>query len=384
MSTSTDRPQVILSSARLRVVHIVLSLDVGGLERNVINQVREGRALGQTVWVICLERPGVLASRVEDLGGYVECLNKRPGVRLGLIVKLRSVLREIRPDIIHTHQISTLFYAGLAARLLRRARIVHTEHGLPHFATRSKTRWLGRLSGLHCDLFFCLTREMALEVKKYRIVPGSRVRVIRNGIDTSSYRKPGDPKAIRQLLTIPSGAPVIGTVARLAEIKRHDLLIRSFAQVKRACPDAHLLIVGDGPQKPELEGLVRELGLAECVRFAGYQTNINEYLHAMDCFALTSRSEGMPQAVLEASVAHLPVVASRVGGLPDVIDDGHTGVLFEPGDEETLTRELLAIIQDKELARRLGDAASARVRSLYGIGRMAREYHDHYLKLMAN
>jgi glycosyltransferase involved in cell wall biosynthesis len=365
----------------LKVAHVVLSLDVGGLERNVVNQVREGRALGQSVSVVCLERPGVLAPRVEALGGRVVCLDKRPGVRLSLFGKLRSLLRADRPDVLHTHQIPTLFYAGLAARLAGRVRVVHTEHGLPLFAGRARTRWLGRLAGVHCDYFFCLTREMADEARKYRIVPARKIRLIRNGIETANYRESGDPHALRRRLGIPPGAEVVGSVGRLAEIKRYDVLIRSFARLKEQCPDAHLLVVGDGPEKPALERLAGGLGLEKSVHFAGYQTNVSEYLHAMNCFAMTSSSEGTPQAVLEASVARLPVVASRVGGLPEIIDDRRTGILFPPGDEGTLTRELLGVLRDKELARRLGDAASSRVQAMYGVARMAREYHDCFLQL---
>src|SRR5207244_1459532 len=136
----------------------------------------------------------------------------------------------------------------------------------------------------------------------------------------------------------------------------------------RECPDTHLLFVGDGPQESGLRQLAGGLGVGACVHFVGYRTNVNEYLHTMNCFALTSSSEGTPQAVLEASVARLPVVASRVGGLPEVIDHGLTGVLFPPGDEEALTRELLGIVRDRDRAGRLGEAASLRVQSLYGIG----------------
>jgi glycosyltransferase involved in cell wall biosynthesis len=261
--------------------------------------------------------------------------------------------------------------------------VVHTEHGLPLFANRLRTRWLGRLAGLHCDLFFCLTQEMAREVTSYRIVPARKVWVIRNGIETARYGAAGDAQALRQSLGILPEAAVIGTVGRLAEIKRYDSLIRSFARVKQSCPDAHLLLVGDGPERPALERLAGALGVGPSVHFAGYRTNVPEYLHAMTCFALTSSSEGTPQAVLEASMARLPVVASRVGGLPEVIDDGRTGVLFTPGDEETLTRELVSILCNPERASRLGQAACARVESLYGIGRMAREYHEHFVRLLA-
>jgi len=384
IQTLAKHSTAVLSAPSFRVCHVVLSLDVGGLERNVINQVRYGRSLGQTVSVICLERPGMLASQVEELGGSVVCLHKQPGLRFNLIPRLRSVLRDLGPHILHTHQIPTLFYAGPAARCYGAARVVHTEHGLPLFAQRVRTRWLARFAGLHCDLFFCLTKEMATEVRKYWIVSSRRVRLIHNGIVTERYREAGDPQSLRRSLGIPAGATVIGSVGRLVEIKRYDLLIQSFARLKQHCPDAHLILIGDGPRKMELEQLVNELSVEKCVHFAGYQQNVNEYLHAMDCFALTSSSEGTPQAVLEASIARLPIVASRVGGLPEVIDDGRTGLLFPCGDQESLTQALLRLIQDKQLALRLGEAASLRVKSIYGIERMAKEYHNCYLQLTAN
>jgi sugar transferase (PEP-CTERM/EpsH1 system associated) len=368
---------------RLHVVHVVLSLDVGGLERNVVNQVREGHALGQRVSVVCLERPGVLAPRVEALGAEVACLDKRPGIRLALIERLRRVFRRWRPDVVHTHQIPTLFYTGPAARLLGSARVVHTEHGLPLFEGSVRTRWLGRLSAAFCDRFFCLTQEMAGAVKRYRVARHQKVLLIRNGIETDNYVNPGDPAALRAALGIPSSAPVIGTVGRLAEIKQYDVLLRSFARFKRECPDAHLLLVGDGPLGPSLRQKAEDLGVLASVHFAGYRTNINEYLHAMNCFALPSRSEGTPQAVLEASMARLPVVATRVGGLPEVIDDGRTGILVPSGDEAALTTEIARVIRDPDLATRLGSAARARVEALYGVARMAREYHRHYLELLS-
>lgn len=368
----------------IHIVHVVLSLDVGGLERNIVNQVRERHALGQRVSVVCLERPGVLASQVEELGGRVVCLDKKPGIQLSLILKMRSVLRELRPDIVHTHQIPTLIYTGLASRWLGAVRIVHTEHGLPAFANRTRTRWISRLSGIHCALFFCLTEEIAREVRKYWIVAERKICTIRNGIETANYGECGDPHRIRRLLGISTDATVIGTVGRLVEIKQYDLLIRSFVQVAQSCLDAHLVFVGEGPEKSSLRQLAEGLGVGQRVHFVGYQTNVNEYLHAMNCFALTSRSEGTPQAVLEASIARLPVVASRVGGLPEIIDDGKTGLLVPPGDEEALTRAIMEVVQNKELACRLGEAASLRVHSKYGISRMAKEYHNYYLKLLAN
>src|SRR4051794_16905882 len=132
---------------RLSVTHVVHCLDVGGLERVVVNLARQGLRLGQRVSVVCLERPGGLAAEVEGLGAALRCTDKRPGLRLGTVGRLRKVLRDLRPDVVHTHQIGALFYAGTAARLAGAGTVVHTEHGnhYAHYDGRLRTRWLGRL-----------------------------------------------------------------------------------------------------------------------------------------------------------------------------------------------------------------------------------------------
>src|SRR2546423_1670287 len=148
----------------LHVVHVVLSMDVGGAERNVLNQVREGRRLGQTVSIVCLERRGTLAAAAEELGATLVCLAKPPGLRISTIVQLRRVLRDLRPAIVHTHQVGTLFYAGWAALGRLDVRVVHTAHGREAYAERRRVRWLGRCGAVRAARFYCLTDDIASEV----------------------------------------------------------------------------------------------------------------------------------------------------------------------------------------------------------------------------
>src|SRR5262249_47834363 len=159
----------------LRVTHVTLSLDVGGLERNIVNQVREGHRLGQEVSVVCLERPGTLATQVEALGAPVICLHKRPGLRWELVGQLWRALRRLRPHIVHSHQIGSLFYTGKAAFGAGVPVVVHTEHGKQPYADRLRTRWLGRLAGCYASRFFCLSKDMAEAVKAHHIVRPGKV-----------------------------------------------------------------------------------------------------------------------------------------------------------------------------------------------------------------
>ena len=371
----------------VHVVHVVLSLDCGGLERIVLDLALKGPGLGQRVSVICLERHGNLTAEVEAAGAAVICLHKPPGRRPETVGKVREALRQLRPDVVHTHQIGALLYSGPAARELRVPLVVHTEHinqiaKYHAMGKRMKTRLLWWVAGRHASRFFCVSEDIAEEVKVYGSVASDKVRVVANGIDTERFRFREGSAAVRESLGIAAGVPVIGTVGRLNEVKCQDLLIRSFARTRERFGDARLLIVGDGPRRTGLEGLAASLGLGGAVSFVGYQARPDRFLHAMDVFALTSRAEGMPLAILEAWAAGRPVVSTRVGGIPRLVEHGLTGLLVDPGDERELTGALGGLLADPSLARRLADAGRRRAEVDFDTSRMAGDYHRHYLELL--
>ncbi|HKM54517.1 MAG TPA: glycosyltransferase [Isosphaeraceae bacterium] len=371
----------------VRVVHVVLSLDIGGLERIVADLVRVGRALGQIPSVICLERPGTLAAQVESLGVPVLCADKPPGLRLETIGRVRELLRQLRPDVLHTHQIGALVYAGPAARRERIPVVVHTEHTNTIARHRSlsrqfRTRLLWGLAGSYAARFFCVSDDIANAVKAYWTISQRRVIVVPNGIDTRAFDSDGDCEFLRRELGIPHGVPVIGTVGRLNEVKSQDLLIRSFAQISNHDPKPHLLLVGDGPERQRLQQLAENLGISDRVHFAGYQPRPEQFLHVMDIFALTSRHEGMPLVILEAWAAGLPVVASRVGGVPKMIAQGQTGLLFDSGDEGALTEAMNRLLAHPDEAQRLGEAGCEYARSRFDLRVMAETYERHYRDLL--
>jgi sugar transferase (PEP-CTERM/EpsH1 system associated) len=355
-------------------------MDFGGLESAVLDLVREGPRLRQRAVVVCLERPGVLAPQVEAQGVRLACVQKPPGIHLGTFGQLRSLFLELGPDVVHTHQIGALFYAGPAAHRAGVPVVVHTEHGR-HYEER-RTRWLGRLAGRRAARFFCVSADIAAAAEAYRIVRRRKLHVVPNGIDTHRFCDRGDGHPVRTALGIPPGSPLIGTVGRLCEVKRQDLLIRAFRQVRARLADAHLLLVGDGPWMGRLRELVASLGLTDRVHFAGYQPQPAPYLQAMDVFALTSQSEGMPLVVLEAWAAGVPVVATRVGGLPELVEDEQTGILVDFGDEAVLAHALGDLIADSSRARYMGEAGRDRVESRYSLRRMADEYQRHYNELL--
>jgi sugar transferase (PEP-CTERM/EpsH1 system associated) len=369
------------------VAHIVLSLDLGGLERVVLGLVKEGiERHGQRISVVCLERRGRLAEQVEAMGGKVYCVDKPPGLKFSVIKKLRELFEEIRPDVVHVHQIGSLFYAGPAARRAGVPVVVHTEHG-KHFGhgVRARTRMLARWAARYADRFFCVSQDIARDAQFHRIVSAKKIFVVPNGIDTAQFAAAAAQRPqVREELSIPADAPVIGTLGRLNEVKRQDVLIKAFAQVKKQIPSARLLLVGDGPMRDELGALTRELNIAEDVHFAGYTSDPQRFLGAMDVFALTSRSEGMPLSVLESWAAGVPVVASRVGGLPEMVRDGETGMLIEAGDVAGFAGAFARILTSAEFAGSLREKAQAHVHERFDTAAMMNDYLRHYMEVLAS
>ncbi len=366
---------------RLRVAHVVLSLDVGGLERVVLDLARAGRSLDQQALIVCLERPGALATEAARQGAHVVSLDKPPGVRPALVGQLCNVLRRLRPQVVHTHQITALFYAGPAARLAGVPVVVHTEHG-KNYAPRRRTRWVGRLAGAWTQTFFGVSEDIVDEVRGLRVVPSHKLRFAPNGIDPAPFAVPSQVESLKRQLGIPVGDQVVGTVGRLTEIKCQHVLLRGFAQAAQSRTDLRLLLVGDGPSRAALEALAEQLGVHRRVHFAGYQARPQDYLPLMDLFALTSRSEGMPLTVLEAWAARVPVVATRVGGLPRLIDDGRTGWLIPAFDPAALAAAMRKLLTDAALRERLILAGEREVQTTYHLDAMAERYDVHYRELL--
>ncbi len=373
-------------SSPLRILHGVISLDVGGLERIVTDLARTGQRHGHTVSALCLERPGTLAGELQSKGISVEGLDKPPGIRPELVEKIESILREMKPDVIHTHQVGPLWYLGRAA-----ARsgipVIHTEH-IDNVAKakgiwkKLKCRLLWRRAAKYADRFCCVSQDIADSAGRWGTVPSRKLAVVLNGIDTNVFAERAESLTLRRSLGIPDDARVIGSVGRLNEVKRQDLLIRAVAALRSGLPNVRLLLIGDGPEKENLIVLSKELGLSEAVIFGGYQSQPQRFLQGMDIFAMSSRLEGLPLALLEAWAAGLPVVSSDVGGIPKVVKSGTNGLLFPNGDLEQLVASLERLLSDPELAAEIGRAGRATVLESYTLDRMAAEYERHYREVI--
>jgi len=366
------------SSAPLHVVHVTLSLDYGGLERVVLHLVKQAEGLGQKASILCLERRGALAECAEVLGAKVYCIEKQPGLRFDTIKAVRNVLDQLKPEVVHTHQIGALFYTGPAARQMKVPVIVHTEHGKTIKGMKQKL--LGWWAAHYAERFYCVSADIESTLAGF-MVPQNKLEVLANGIDTAQLAEPVDTITLRRAWNIAPDAIVLGTIGRLAPVKRQDLMLQVFARVCQKVPDAVLHLVGDGGERSKLEALAAQLGVQDHVRFTGFQSEPGQFLHIMSAFLLTSESEGMPLSLLEAWAVGVPVATFRVGGLPELIHHGETGYLAEFGNVDQLAEHVVHLLEHPKEAEAIANRCRDEVRQRFDVSTMARAYDSRYRQL---
>ncbi len=367
---------------RPAVVHVVHSLEVGGLENGVVNLVN-APATGLRHVIICMTTAGTLRSRLRP-GIEVFSLGKTPGHDLRTFVKLARLLRRIRPNVVHSRNWAT-FDAVVAARLARVPVVVHGEHGRDIADPEGRHPRRNRLRRLCAPLvnrFVTVSHDLRRWLVSDVRISAQKVITIHNGVDTARFA-PGDRDASRAALSLAPDQPVVGTVGRLDPVKDHAGLIRAFCVLLREYPDAVLLIAGDGPCRDDLGGLIASLGLVEHVRLLGERDDIPRVLAAMDAFVLPSIAEGISNTILEAMATGLPIVATRVGGNPELVEDGVNGILVPRQDPTALATAIGAYLGDAHL--RAVHAKSSRQRAVqqFGLQRMRDAYRDLYSNLAA-
>jgi glycosyltransferase involved in cell wall biosynthesis len=363
------------------VAHVLSSLQIGGGERMALELAAGQRQAGNDVMVVSLAPPpdGPLVDAFRGRGITVERVAKRPGFDVTLPLRLASLFRRRRVGLVHTHNRQPLIYGAPAGKLAG-AKVVHTRHG-PGRGTR-REQWLRRGAGTMVDAYVAVSPALAALARELGDCSDGKLKVIENGVDMAAFGgAAGERGAARAELGIPADAWVVGSVGRLAPEKCYPLLVRAAAPLLG--PQARLVLVGDGVEAASIRTEIDARGVAPFVAMAGVRHDVPRCLAALDAFALSSRLEGLPLCALEAMAAGLPVVATAVGGLPALIEDGVTGFLVPSGDEQALGRALASLRADPALARAVGERGRAHVRRLYAHDAMVRRYLDLYVSVGA-
>jgi sugar transferase (PEP-CTERM/EpsH1 system associated) len=369
-----------MGERRLHVVHVIDSLQVGGTENGLVNLV--GCLAGDfRHTVVAMTAGGPLAARLPAETALV-VLGKRPGLDLRALGRLVGHFRRLRPDIVHSRNWGALD-AVPAARIARSPIVVHGEHGRevtdPEGLNRRRNRirrWLApmidRYVTVSLDLGRWLTQTVGIERGK--------VMTIHNGVDLRRFGD-ADREAGRAALGVDRDTVVLGTVGRLDPVKDQARLLEAYARIPAEAGRHCLVLVGDGPCRRDLEARAAQPDLRGRVHLLGERRDVPCLLAGFDVFALPSIAEGISNTVLEAMASGLPLVATRTGGNPELVEDGVTGRLVPVGDTAALTEALTGYVREGHLRAMHGKAGRQRAVDHFSLERMAERYRDLYANL---
>jgi glycosyltransferase involved in cell wall biosynthesis len=384
----------------IRILRVIARLNMGGpaLHVSYLANGLDERGYRTTLVSGSLSRgEGSMSFAAEDRGVGVVSVPElarelSPANDVVAIRRLVQLIRSERPHILHTHTAKAGAIGRTAARLAGGAKppiVVHTFHGhvlrgyfgaLPSEAYRRIERSLAR----HTDRLIAVSPEVRDDLVELGVAPTEKFEVIRLGIELDERLNADGGLDYRQVLGVPASAFVVGWIGRMTAIKQLPEVLRIFARLRELGVDARLCVVGDGPTREDAERLAKELGVMRECLFLGYHRDVASFYRLFDAFLLPSANEGTPVSVIEALAAERPVVATAVGGVPDVVQDGVHGRLVAPGDVEGAARALQELAEDPELRRRMGQAGRSWVVPRYSVDRLVEDVDRLYRSLLAS
>ena len=365
---------------KIHIMHILQTLETGGLENGLVNQINNIDTERYKISVCCLNSSGAMEKRIKNKQTKIIVIGEKPGKAYTLPFKIVAILKKEKVDIVYTHNCYSGIYGGIAARMLFKP-LIHGEHGFDYdensgnIANTKKERFICRIA----NQITCVSVSLKKIVCENLRVKPSKVIIIPNGVDFERFSNIKNSATIKKDLKIDTDSIVIGSVGRLHHQKNYELLIRSFANLKELY-NISMVLVGDGPERKRLHNLASELGVSNRIKFVGERDDIPFLLNLMDIFVLPSFLEGMSNTILEAMCAGCPVVASDVGGNPYIIANEKLGFLFKNNSQIDLSEKMKKLIDDRTLRLHIGLNSKKHVETHYSIDKMIMQYENLYSK----
>lgn len=366
----------------IRILHIIPNFGTGGAERMAVNLICGLAKSGFDVGAVSLfNRVGTdLEAVLDNAGVPVWYLGKRLGFDPRMYIRLNRVLRSFRPEVVHTHRY-VLRYVWPLLEYHRVKVKVHTVHNVAEKEVDRFGRWL-HLVAFHTGVV-PVSIAHAVSVSLRRVYGLLDVPLIPNGIPVEQYASPKVPRADwRRKEGLCDQGVIFVSIGRLAAQKNPSLLVKAFAEGPAAIDsDAQLLFVGEGPLRTELEEQVHAIGLTHRVRFLGLRTDIPDVLAAADVFVSSSDYEGNPLAIMEAMAAGKPIIATAVGGVPELVEHGKNGLLVSSGNVEAMAEAMVGLLRNGSMRVRMGRHGAAKATRLFNVANMVAAYECLYQQL---
>lgn len=344
----------------MRIFLLSTSMGMGGADQQILTLAREMRCRGHEVRIVALAPLGPMGIEARADGIPTESLGLQRNIGdVTRLPRLIRMIREWRPDVLHSHMVHANLLAGAIRPLVRVPALIATIHSIKDGGPLRMAAY--RMTGKQVDRFTIISRLAAERYLRIGAVPAERLVVIPNTVDTDRFRRRPEIRAATRRELAVEDEFVWLAVGRFEEAKDYRSLIEAFATLSAGGSPSRLLLTGKGSLQSEVEGLVRARRIAHRVRFLGVRRDVPALMSAADGYALSSAWEGMPVVLLEAAAAELPIAATRVGGVPEVVEDGVTGFLVPPRDPAALAGAMRRV---EELTPEARAAMGARGRAL--------------------
>jgi glycosyltransferase involved in cell wall biosynthesis len=383
--------------ARIRVLRIIARMNIGGpaIHASLLTRRLDPARYDSTL-VYGAEEAGegnYLGLHGQELAStiYLPELGReiRPGQDIFTLAKIVKIIKRMKPDVVHTHTAKAGAVGRVAAILCRVPVIVHTYHGHVlhgYFSPRKTQMFVGieKMLARGTSRLLTVTPQVRDDLLAREIGRPDQYTVVPLGFDLERFEHAARFRGeLRQELGLAAAVPMVGIVARLVPIKAHELFLAAAAIVLRSFPSCRFVIVGDGERRAELEAMGQRMGIASSLIFMGWRADLERIYADLDVVALTSKNEGSPVALIEGMACTRPAVATRVGGVPDVITDGVTGLLAPDGDAEAVAAGIERLLRNPALAADLAKAAHDRVMARYAATRLLKDLDRLYVDLLA-
>jgi glycosyltransferase involved in cell wall biosynthesis len=380
-SSQSPEPGGVRGSAT--ILFLLDTLDIGGTETHTVQLAKRLNEKGHRIVIGCLHSGGILAADLKQAGIPVVEFPKT-GSLLSLrgiyqIMRLARYIRRYQFSVIHTHDLWANLMGVVAARIAGTRVIISSQRDLGHLWWYTPLR-IRIIRIIHLLAGHVLANSSAVRdalVRDFRL-PATRIRIIRNGIDVERFAKAHADRA-KMFPTLENQARLVILIANMhSSVKGHLDLIDAAFQVCRAIPETRFLLVGDGKERPMIEERVKDADLSQHFLFLGRRTDIPELLACAEVSVLPSRAEGLPNVILEAMAAGLPVVATRVGGIPEIIVDEESGLLVPPNKPSALAKAIIRVLRDPAFAAQIGRTAREQIRTHFGFDRVVIAHEELY------
>ncbi len=368
----------------LRVLHILKATGIAGAENHLLTLLPELDPEKFQVEVVILVEPGLsideFVGELQRKGVQAQQVPIHADFDLGLIVRLWRIFRHRKPDILHSHLVHADFHGGVAGWLARVPLLVSSRHNDDPFRSAGITAYLIRLNNRIFHQFVAISKHMRRFSEELERIDPDKIRTVHYGLDLPTAATVDLRADLHGEFNLEPG-PVLICVARLVPQKGHIHLLRALALVREEVPAVRLVLLGDGTIRADLEQIVRDLGLQANVCFAGWRTDTARLLGGADIFVLPSLWEGFGLVLLEAMAASLPIVASKVGAIPEIVADNESGLLVRPGAEEALARALIKLLASPAVRTWMGTHGRRRLEQEFSVSKMVQAIETIYNQL---